>query len=372
MRLTQRETGMPADRLTPVATPKVLLCTARADIGGGPKHVFLVLEALLGDLAVACPEEAPYADAYREVIGSNRVHLIPSRSAGPRAQLAAARVLRRVRPDVVHTHGKGAGILFRPWCRALGIPTVHTFHGLHTGEYGAAMKSTYHLIERLLGMGDAAAVAVSSDEAELLAGAGITSRAAVIPNGVVVGTPLERRRQRHLRLAFAGRLVYQKDPRRLVELVASLQSDVTLTVFGDGPLRSDAAVAAAAADVELVGEVDQPSPRYGDFDVYVSAARWEGMPLAVLEALAAGLPCVLSDVAGHRQIAELAPEAVKLYDRDNARSFQRALAPLTDREVLELASKAAIEAAAEHFAIDRVAAELGRLYAVAGSRGRTP
>ena len=115
-----------------------------------------------------------------------------------------------------------------------------------------------------------------------------------------------------LRLLNVGRFVEQKHHRFLIELLAQLPACVTLTLVGDGPLRRT--VAAWASEAGLTSRVrftgliprEQVYDEMRDADVFVSSSRWEGLPIAALEAMTAGLPVALSDIDSHREIAEVA------------------------------------------------------------------
>jgi glycosyltransferase involved in cell wall biosynthesis len=120
-----------------------------------------------------------------------------------------------------------------------------------------------------------------------------------------------------LKLINVGRFVEQKNHCFLIELLSQLPASATLTLVGDGPMRQR--VARLAADAGLAGRVRFTGliPReavydaIGESDVFVSGSLWEGLPIAVLEAMALRAPVILSDIEPHREIAEVAP-AVKV------------------------------------------------------------
>ena len=120
-----------------------------------------------------------------------------------------------------------------------------------------------------------------------------------------------------LKLINVGRFVEQKNHRFLIELLSHLPVGVTLTLVGDGPLRTQAARWASDACVATRVRFTGLIPREAVYDamtasdVFVSGSLWEGLPIAVLEAMALRLPVVLSDIEPHREIADVAP-AVKV------------------------------------------------------------
>ena len=106
-------------------------------------------------------------------------------------------------------------------------------------------------------------------------------------------------------LISAGRLNYQKGFDLLLKaLKKSLQKipDLHLTIVGDGPeekpLKKLAVDLEIVDSVDFVGHQDNPFPFMAYADLYVSSSRWEGLPNAVLEALACGTPVLAFDCAG--------------------------------------------------------------------------
>ena len=75
-----------------------------------------------------------------------------------------------------------------------------------------------------------------------------------------------------------------------------------LLLIGDGPLR-EACAEQGVDSVLVTGQVDNVQDYLRASDVYVSSSMTEGMPLGVLEAMACGLPVLLSDIAAHRELS---------------------------------------------------------------------
>ena len=108
-----------------------------------------------------------------------------------------------------------------------------------------------------------------------------------------------------------GRLVPLKGQRRLLEIMPVLLEqfpNLHLTILGDGPLHGELRrrVDALGLDghVEMPGAVDDVGAWLALADVFVSCSESEGMPVALLEAMAWQLPVVASDIAGNRSVVE--------------------------------------------------------------------
>ena len=122
-----------------------------------------------------------------------------------------------------------------------------------------------------------------------------------------------------------------------------------LLLLGDGSMWPKLqATYQNAQNVRMPGRVNNVRDYLHAADYYVSASRSEGMPLSVLEALAAGLPVLLSDIPPHREIAALAQPGGELFQRDDGASFAKAMERLMGRD-RRLASRCAREAGEKHF-----------------------
>jgi glycosyltransferase involved in cell wall biosynthesis len=170
-------------------------------------------------------------------------------------------------------------------------------------------------------------------------------------------------------VAYVGRLVPRKQVPQLVRSVARLadsprRSPLHLLVAGEGPERPLVERELAACGLtqcsRLTGELSDVRSVLHASDVLVNPSRREGMPGAVLEAWACGLPTLLSDVPGHRESASAGARLVALGDIDG---FTAALAALVDdTEARRRAGEAARSHAVAHHALESVAERYRALY----------
>jgi glycosyltransferase involved in cell wall biosynthesis len=136
-------------------------------------------------------------------------------------------------------------------------------------------------------------------------------RSVTIPNAVAVGATTKVRQwsgEGTLRVLFVGRLTAQKNLACLLQAVASLKSShsVSLTLCGEGEDRQRIEVSARRLGIEsettLTGYCHEVYRVMCQHDVLVLPSLWEGMPNVLLEALALGLPSIVSDIPAHRSI----------------------------------------------------------------------
>ena len=240
--------------------------------------------------------------------GRTRLDLRPLRSL--------VSLLREQAPRVLHAHGYKALALGWLASRVTGTPLVVTRHG-ETAE--SPMVRLYESLARALLCQAGAVVAVSPREAEISCGSGAAERTHHIPNGIAAQAIAERvaagrdRAQELARelgqplLLAVGRLSPEKAHDVLLEAVASLRAPrPALAIAGDGPLRARLRERATQLGVRLhlPGYVRDLAPWWGAATLFCQPSLREGLPLAVLEAMAAGLPVVatrvgaLSDLLG--------------------------------------------------------------------------
>jgi glycosyltransferase involved in cell wall biosynthesis len=231
-----------------------------------------------------------------------------------RSLVTLVRTLRRLRPDVVHTHMAKAGVLGRVAAVLAGVPVrVHTFHGhlLH-GYFSPTVTRMFVAIERLLRRvttfalvdGEAtrrdllrARIIRDFDSASALPAAKpmtphdkqVARRQLGLPNeGVVVG--------------FVGRLTGIKRPDKFLAIAEAIPG-ANFAIVGNGPLADEVrAKAAALSNVTMLGWNDDVSLVLAALDIVALTSDNEGAPNSLVEAASAGVPVVTTDVGSVREI----------------------------------------------------------------------
>ena len=124
---------------------KILFITVRADFGGGPEHVYRLIDILTPEIEafVACPKDYPYWDRYQKLLGSDHMIEIPHRKFAVLRLVYLLRYVRCKGIELIHSHGKGAGAYGRILAFLTRKPCVHTFHGVHIGKYSEVSKRLY-------------------------------------------------------------------------------------------------------------------------------------------------------------------------------------------------------------------------------------
>jgi glycosyltransferase involved in cell wall biosynthesis len=368
---------------------RVLELVVSTDLGGGPAQVNELVGRLSREefaVTVAGPAGGAYAETFRGH-GARFVEVAADRLGG-RPLLDVLRLIRRERIDLVHSHGKGAGLYGRLAARRARVPSVHTFHGLHYADYPAGLGRAYLALERALARLTAALVHVSRSQAREAAALGLAppQRSHVIVNGIdaarVAGATLSRaaaRRTLDLEpdVPVLG-TVARFDPVKALDallrafaMAAAARPEARLVLVGDGPersrLRALAATLGIEARVRFPGFVPDASRLLPAFDVYVSAGRKEGLPLALLEAMACGLPAAVTRVPGHVDVVEEDVTGLLVAPDDHRGLARAAIDLMGDPDRRAAMGRAGRRRVEEHFAASRMAAETADLYrAIAG------
>ncbi|GGH14572.1 glycosyltransferase [Pedobacter zeae] len=299
---------------------KVIHISARADLGGGPRHIqYLLNKILLAiDCYIACPDQKPFIDIYESILNKNKIHIIPFRSLSLNSLFTLRRFIRHNDIDIIHCHGKGAAVygkLLKFLNRRLLL--VYTPHGIHVDSYSPFQKKLYKLYEFVSSNLFNHIIYVSKSEADQARRESLFSKCnyTIIPNGVPElkqsnfydKNSLKESLFKHPKnklIVTLSRFDFQKNMAETFQIALSMPQYNFLWI-GDGPdfkelqekLESE-----GISNINMIGTKDVVAEYLLASDLYLSTARWEGMPLALLEALSAGLPIVASNVVGNKDV----------------------------------------------------------------------
>jgi glycosyltransferase involved in cell wall biosynthesis len=307
---------------------RVLELIDDATVGGGPNHVLLLashLDRNVFDVTIACAGEGFLVEEARRM-GIRVLPIGMSNRLSVRTLKHITQLLRDSEYDVLHTHGGTAGFWGRLGAVIAGKPPVriHTYHGIHylSGHHHTVKAWGQKLLERiLLRFTDHTICVCESDFRKgLEAGLVTESKGAVIPCGIETQRFQRFDQRGRLRAELGvddssivfgniGRLHAQKGQRHLLEafsVVREAYPHASLWIVGEGDLREELEGLARDLDIRssvrfLGARADIPE-LLSAFDVFVLSSLWEGQPLSVLEAMAAGKPIIATDVNGIRDL----------------------------------------------------------------------
>ncbi len=302
------------------------------------------------------------------------------------------RALRQLRllaaeVDILHVHGARAALFGRLAAISLGRQrplVIYTIHGLAAPHYPAPRRQFLLAVERCLADCTGQWICVSNAERESLLRADLADhrRTVVIWNGIEVTPFTNARKYRDSArseldiphdafvLSTVCRLYRPRDFPTLLRafrVVQRTMSQAHLLVVGDGPLRmqveKDIASLSLQEHVRVLGMRRDVPQILGATDLFVLSSRgWEGLPLSVLEAMAASLPVVASDVGGTRE-AVMDGQTGYLFAPGDAATLAQRLQCLAEDPVLaqHMGQQGRVRVR-EHFTRGRMVRETAGLY----------
>jgi glycosyltransferase involved in cell wall biosynthesis len=369
---------------------RVLLVFQPPD-GGIPRHVLQLATGLRAhgyDAALAGPADASIR-AEAEAAG-HRFVAVPLRGnvSAVRDDLAALRQLRRairdLRPALVHTHGQKAGFVGRIAARREGVPSLYTPNSLvyrtqllRPRPGARARMVANRAVERALGRRTAALIAVAGEERDAVVADGLVDagRAHLVHNGAAAdaeATADPRLSEFAGGAPLGGFVAGLRDQKGLPDLLGALErlagrgEPVRFAIVGNGPLRDEVAARLAAGPAgpsTLLMPFNPPvEPYLAALDLFVLPSYWEGLPLAVLEAMHMGLPVVATAVNGTPDAVADGETGLLVAPNDPDGLAEAIAALMGDEPRRRAMGVRAREVAAERFTIERMVAETAAVY----------
>jgi len=290
------------------------------------------------------------------------------------------REIRHERPEVVHTHLFKSDFHGRLAARLAGAPVVvSTLHNCDSWAEKPILGKTYGITARFADE----IIAVSEEVRQhAIQYSGIKpERVKTIPNaiplerfsdsralgpairqefGISANTPL---------LGIVARLNEQKDHANFLYAAVKIIEKAPHTRFmvvGDGPLRpslTDLAASLGLSDAVIFTGVRKDIPAiYGALDVLVFSSRWEGLPVALLEGMAVGLPVISTEVGGVPGMLEHERTGLLVPPSNSDALAQACLKLIADQSLRQQMGIAAVEKVRAHYSMDAMVDAIAKLY----------
>lgn len=329
---------------------KVIYVVSTLQASGPTNQLYNIIKNLDRDqfepyLITLSPEPAESRWSDYKKLGIQMQSLNLSRFGG---FVLAKRFLRKlvseIQPDVIHTQGiradrlsAGLSMNVQRICTVRNIPQQDypmTYGKLVGAQMVRSHTRAMHRLERCVG--------VSKAVCENLEQSFGLSNVEMVQNGVDTQdySPANDSEKKGLRRKLglpiegslwitSGNLSERKDPLFLINMWKARfgsESENHLLFVGSGPLEGDCKESVKGfRNVHFAGRVSNVADYLRASDYFVSASRAEGLPNAVLEAMACGLPVLLSDIGPHREIFGLSPDIGELYQLGSPEGFSQCL-----------------------------------------------
>ena len=313
------------------------MVSVRADHGGGPRHLYQLIKNLNHQFEIftACPHEKPYWDLFEQILDESHMEIVPHRRFRFDKLNDLANYVKLKKIQLIHSHGKGAGLYGRLLSRKTGIKSVHTFHGLHLDNYNAWQKWLYLKLERWLCSQSQACIAVSNSEYERVLENKIVCKDKLftILNGVSVA-----KRKHLLRMHKRVICISRDDPAKntgLIIQIAKILPDFEFRIVGVEPSKHWNKQLEGINNITMMGLVSENKiiEQMQWASICLSTSLWEGLPLALLEAMSQQVAIVATQVPGNRDLVE---KDGWMFESNNPQAGAKALIDcLSDSQIYE-------------------------------------
>ncbi|WP_345813122.1 glycosyltransferase family 4 protein [Paraburkholderia sp. PREW-6R] len=298
-------------------------------------------------------------------------HVSMCREVNPKKDWSSLRnlvqQLRECNPEVIHLHSSKAGVLGRAAAK-IATPRAKVLYSPHGPAFlrrdvSALKQYAYLSFERLASFIGGTIVACSRSELHEIKGRVRARSSILIENGVDTnGIPLRcKRADDKVVVGMTGRASYQKNHEVFIKLAHDLR-DTSMNFIWIGGTEQEVPDAYRDNSVTCSGWVTRARALelMSQLDVYVQTSRYEGMPMALIEAQVAGIPAVVTNVVGNRDIVI---HGVTGFVASNEEELAVYLALLRDNPSLrQQMGTAARKRATERFSMDVIFREWRTLY----------
>ena len=291
------------------------------------------------------------------------------------------KIIMREKPDIVETHTAKAGATGRIAAFLAGVPVIiHTFHGhVFDGYFGPLVTQAILLIEKVLARITTQIVVLSEKQRRDIAlkyRIAPEKKVKLIPLGFELDRFLSLHKNGHLKkelgvsgdaklIAIIGRIVPIKNHEMILRVIKKLNAgsmDVHLAVVGDGELRSTIEKAGNSEHIHYLGWRSDLEYIYSGIDLLVLTSLNEGTPLAIIEAMASGVPVVSTAVGGVPDIVIDGENGYTCDANDDEEMCKKIESILTNTELNSTFVSNARKRVIERYMYQRLIGDMDELY----------
>ena len=299
--------------------------------GGGPEHVYQLSKRLNRsewDIIICTLKDGPYWDKFNS-IGIKTYNLV-LRKLLLSTPFKLFFILKKEKPDIVHTHGKGPGLYGRIIGKILNIPVIHTFHGFNYENLSRLKQYLHLIVENFLALITTHHIFVSNGERDRAQVIKLLDEdnSSVIHNGVDYEYIENLNIKREAVLESIGYLSWKNNilvgtisrlspEKGIINLVSAFhkiiqnKKNLRLIIIGGYPeehksyyleIKQLIEEKGLSEHVCILGYRGDAIKILKCLDIYISASLSEGLPISILEALASRIPTIATDIRGNKDI----------------------------------------------------------------------
>lgn len=357
---------------------RVIHVTSRADYGGAPNYINTMINNMSKDFDIylACPKDEPYYNIWSNNKRVKDIFILPHREFSFKHFFKLVKFVKKNKIQVFQANGKGAGsyrfIKFFYW----KLKVLYAYRGFHIHKYGNIQRKFYFVYERIMTLFTDKVINVSKGEQEQCVNKGVLKKSlsCQIYNGI---EPLKKIEVEELSNKYKDKFVIstlsrfdiQKNMILMYKIAKELRiyKDIHFIWIGDGedkPILEKKANDENLDNIDFVGfkNHQEISELFSITDLYLTTARWEGLPFALVEATSIGLPIVASDVVGNNEVC-LHNKNGKLYPSQNVQEAVKSILHLyKSRSELDNYAKESLKVFEQFFTVEQMVNSHENLY----------
>lgn len=357
-----------------------------AKMGGGQQHLLWLAQRIdksKFEIEVACERDGYLVEELRK--NNIKVHPLDiSNKLSIKSLISTQRLIKKVSPDIIHSHGGTAGFYGRmaSIINYRGL-VIHTYHGIHYLNFNKNLLGRiYRLIDKFLLNFTDCTICVAQKDFEIGLKAGIVKKenSIVIHNGVDIEkfSFSNKISDYKIKLKYEndsiiigsiGRLHHQKGYEYLIiasKDVVERFPNVKFVLVGDGELRTNLETLAKDLGVfnsfSFLGNQIEIPELLSQMDIFVLPSLWEGLPLVILEAMAARKPIVATDVNGIVEIIESGKDGFLVPPKNSGALSSALIQLLDDKELCNRLISNAYKKVERDFNISKMIMETENIY----------
>lgn len=277
------------------------------------------------------------------------------------------KIARDIQPDIIHLHSSKAGFLGRWAFNGKKTPIFYTPHGYSFLMEGVSHKKIYFFksIEKISALRNCTIISCSYGEEKETEK--LTKKALYIDNGInierinriLMNSKSNSKLSNHFTIFTLGRISSQKNP-QLFNKIATKFPNVNFVWIGDGNLRN----VLKSPNITITGwkNMDEALQLAIHYDAFLLTSKWEGLPMALLEAMYLKKPCIVSNVIGNNNVVI---NNVNGFLCDTLTDYSNAINRLLNNDVPNNLLRNAQNDVVEHYNSNVMAKSYAKVYKIA-------
>lgn len=272
-------------------------------------------------------------------------------------------IMTEVKPDIVHLNSSKSGILGRWLLKNNKAPVFYTPHGYSflMTNIDKKKKFFYKTLEKIFAFKNVKTIACSKSEYEITKQ--LTNNATYVDNGINLkefsGLVIKDNSNLHsnnLKVVTIGRISVQKNPQLFNQIAISFP-DIKFIWVGDGDLKTQL----TAPNITITGWVNTTTALsyLNEANIFVMTSLWEGLPMALLEAMYMKKICIVSNVVGNKDVIHNEENG---YTYNNLNEFIEKVNSLKDNDDLQKIVNCAHDQVVKHYNSKNMALEYKKIY----------